>query len=83
MKKITQENVQLLFNKIWTLPFERVDDVVIAKLPKPNCVLPREKPVPKPKPMTKWQQYAKEKGFTKRKKTRLVWDEIVNVSSDK
>lgn len=79
MKKITQENTQLLINKIWQLPFERVDDVVIAKLPKPTYVIPREKPVPKPKGLTKWQAYAKEKGITKRKKTKLVWDDIVNV----
>lgn len=78
---LARDNTQILFNKIWTLPFERVDDVVITKLPKPAYVLPREKPVPKAKALTKWQQYAKDKGITKKKKTRLVWDELVNVSA--
>jgi len=81
LKSLARDNTQLLLNKIWTLPFERVDDVVIAKLPAPTFILPREKPVPKPKALTKWQTYAKDKGIVKRKKTKLVWDEIVNVST--
>lgn len=31
--------------------------------------------VPKPKPLTKWQQFAKEKGIQKKKKAKLSWDE--------
>ena len=80
LKALARDNTQLLLNKIWTLPFERVDDVVIAKLPPPSFLLPREKPVPKAKTPSKWEAYAKEKGIVKRKKTKLVWDEIVNVS---
>ena len=79
LKNLARDNTQLLINKIWTLPFERVDDVVITKLPKPEYVLPREKPVPKGKAMTKWEQYAKDKGITKKKKTKLVWDDLVKV----
>jgi len=78
LRSLARDNTQLLLNKVWTLPFERVDDVIIAKLPAPTFILPREKPVPKPRALTKWQTYAKEKGITKRKKTKLVWDEIVN-----
>jgi len=78
LKSLTRDNTQLLFNLVWTLPFERIDDVVIAKLSKPTFLLPREKPVPKPKPLSKWETYAKQKGVVKRKKTKLVWDEIVN-----
>lgn len=33
------------------------------------------KPVPKPKPLTKWQQFAKEKGIQKKKKGKLSWDD--------
>jgi len=78
LRSLARDNTQLLLNKIWTLPFERVDDVVIAKLPPPKYLLPREKPVPKAKQLSKWEQYAKDKGIVKRKKTKLVWDEIVN-----
>lgn len=79
LKALARDNTQLLLNRIWDLPFERVDDVVIAKLPPPSFLLPREKPVPKARAPTKWETYAKDKGITKRKKTKLVWDEIVNV----
>lgn len=70
-----------MLNRIFTLPVHRVDDVVVAELPKPAYIVPRSKHAPKPKPPTKWEAYAKEKGIQKKKKTRLVWDEIVKVSS--
>jgi len=54
-----------------------VDDVVITKLPKPTYLIPREKHLPKGNQLTKWETYAKEKGISKKKKTKLVWDEIV------
>lgn len=68
-------------NKIWELPTETVEEAIVAKLPVPKFVLPREKPLPKPKPLTKWQKYAQEKGITKTKKSKLAWDEILQVSS--
>lgn len=76
LKSLTRDNVQLLTNKIWELPVERVEDAIVAKLPKPEYVLPRSRAIPKPKPLTKWQQFAKEKGIrTKKKsKSKLKWD---------
>lgn len=79
LRTLARDNAQLLINEIWKLPFERVDDVIITKLPKATYILPREKPAPKAKTLTKWESYAKEKGITKRKKTKLVWDELVKV----
>ena len=35
----------------------------------------RAKPIPLPKKFTKWEQFAKEKGITNKKKARMVWDE--------
>ncbi|XP_072756779.1 ribosome biogenesis regulatory protein homolog [Anoplolepis gracilipes] len=77
LKDLTRDNVQLLINKIWELPIERVDEAIIAVLPKPQFVLPRSRIIPKPKPLTKWQQFAKQKGIqTKKKgKSKLKWDE--------
>merc|ERR1712241_542478 len=56
-----------------------------AKLPPPaaTTVLPREKPAPKPRVPTKWEQYAASKGINKTKNAkganaknpRLVWDD--------
>ncbi|KAF1779794.1 Ribosomal biogenesis regulatory protein [Phytophthora cactorum] len=47
----------------------------LAQLPVPETVIPREKPLPKPKVETKWEKFAKEKGIDKRKKSRKVFDE--------
>merc|ERR1719264_1980201 len=75
---LARDNTQLLLNSIWDLETERVEDAVTAKFPPPSTVLPREKPVPKPKAPTKWEKYAKEKGIDKKKKKdRLVWDDVV------
>ena len=46
-------------------------------MPPENTIVAREKPVPKPKPLTKWEKYAKEKGIQKQKKSKLVWDDVV------
>jgi hypothetical protein len=35
--------------------------------------------VPKDKPMTKWEQYAKTKNIKKRKKSTMVWDDQAKV----
>ena len=79
LASLARDNTQLLLNSIWVLETERVEDAVIAKFPPPSFPLPREKPIPKPKPMTKWEKYAKEKGIEKKKKKdRLVWDDVVN-----
>jgi len=50
----------------------------IAALPPPTFQCPREKPLPKVKADTKWEQFRKEKGIKKRKRSRMVWDEYVN-----
>ncbi|KAL4709902.1 hypothetical protein ACJJTC_003865 [Scirpophaga incertulas] len=75
LQSLTRDNTQLLINKIWELPTERIDEAIVVRLPKPLTVLPRAKPVPKPKPLTKWQEFAKQKGITKKKKDKLQWDE--------
>lgn len=75
LRSLARDNTQLLVNEIWKLPTERVEEVIVAKLPEPVTPLPREKPPPKPRPPTKWEQFAKLKGIQKKKKTNLVWDE--------
>lgn len=75
IKKLTRDNTQLLFNEIWKLPVERVQEAIVAKLPDATTILPREKKIPKAKPLTKWQQYAQLKGIQNRKRGAMVWDE--------
>ncbi|TYZ68719.1 hypothetical protein PybrP1_011974 [[Pythium] brassicae (nom. inval.)] len=70
-----RENVQLLVNRIFDLPREMSDMGPLAQLPAPALVIPREKPLPKPKVDTKWEKFAREKGIDKRKKSRMAFDE--------
>lgn len=55
--------------------FDKPKDTV--KLPAPLIKLPRSKPVPKPKPLTKWEKYRVEKGLPPRqKRSRMVFSEL-------
>eukprot|EP00795_Rhopilema_esculentum_P008932 gene8932-16564_t len=76
LEDLARDNAQLLFNEIWKLPVERYEDAIVAKIPKPITVLPREKPIPKAKPPTKWEIFAKKKGIQNKKRERMVWDEV-------
>lgn len=73
--KLARDNTQLLLNQVWELPTERVEETVVVKLPVQKTLLPRIKPIPKPRPLTKWEQFAKDKGIQKKKKAKLSWDE--------
>ncbi|CAG0903559.1 unnamed protein product [Cyprideis torosa] len=75
LREVARDNAQLMINRIWTLDVSRVDGVIVAKLPSPTIKLPRSKPAPKKRPLTKWEKFAKEKGIQKRKKSKLMWDE--------
>ncbi|KAJ8667400.1 hypothetical protein QAD02_009062 [Eretmocerus hayati] len=79
LKALTRDNVQLLVNKVWTLPTKCVEEVIVAELPKPTYILPRARKLPKPKPLTKWQQFAKDKGIRSKKKgkSKLKWDDLL------
>lgn len=75
LNTLARDNAQLLFNSIWKLPVTKVEGSVIAQLPDSTTILPREKPVPKPKPPTKWEAYAAKKGIQNKKRGRMLWDE--------
>lgn len=71
-----REGLQGLINALWDRPTTVSDEGVMASLPDIQTVLPREKPLPKPKELSKWDRFAKSKGIEKRpKKERMVWDE--------
>jgi regulator of ribosome biosynthesis len=38
-------------------------------------ILPRTYKIPEPKPETKWEKFAREKGIKKRKRERMLYDE--------
>lgn len=56
--------------------YDKASDEVA--LPKPVLTLPRILPIPKEKPLTKWEKYRQEKGIQSRKRRRMVWSEIAN-----
>ena len=70
-----RDGVQALLNALFALPSTPSPDGPVAKLPPPLTQLPRAKPLPKPKTLTKWEKFAKEKGISHRKKEKAVWDE--------
>ncbi|XP_066536245.1 ribosome biogenesis regulatory protein homolog [Hoplias malabaricus] len=76
LRALARDNTQLLLNEVWKLPADRTDNTLVVKLPEPTTRLPREKPPPKARPPTKWEQFARLKGIQKKKKTNLVWDEV-------
>ncbi|XP_067671031.1 ribosome biogenesis regulatory protein homolog [Haliotis asinina] len=76
LTNLSRDNTQLLLNRLWQLPTEKIDDAVVAQLPEAKTPIPREKPPPKPRAPSRWQEYAKLKGIVNRKKSRMVWDEV-------
>ncbi|XP_054714027.1 ribosome biogenesis regulatory protein homolog [Uloborus diversus] len=75
IKAIAAQGTQLLLDEIFKLPSEYHEHVPVAKLPEATTIIPREKPLPKAKRLTKWEAFAKAKGIKHKKKEKLVWDE--------
>lgn len=71
-----REGMQGLINALWERPTTVTDDGIMASLPEVQTVLPREKPLPKAKDLTKWEKFAKSKGISsKPRKHRMQFDE--------
>lgn len=78
LRALARGNAQLLVAQLWALPAERAggaDGPLVARLPEPAFRLPREKPPPRPRPPTRWEQFARLKGIRRRRRSGLVWDE--------
>ncbi|KAH7855413.1 hypothetical protein Vadar_024540 [Vaccinium darrowii] len=67
--------VQAVADALFNLPSIDDPDGPIVTLPQPTTRLPREKPLPKKKPPTKWELFAQKKGIVQRKKDKVVFDE--------
>lgn len=80
LAELTRDNVQLIVNELWQQPTERVEECIVARLPAPSFVLPRSRKCPVPKPLTKWEQFALDKGIQKTKKDKKVFDDELDVS---
>lgn len=87
LKDVARDNVQLLINQVLQLPVRRTVEsqasasnqdstMILFHLPEPTTELPREKPIPKAKAPTKWEQFAAKKGIQKKAKDgKLVFDD--------
>jgi len=75
LKEYTRDGTQLIINQIFKLPITSSDLGIMAELPEQVTVIPREKPLPKPKPPTRWERFAKAKGIQHHKKSKMVYDE--------
>jgi regulator of ribosome biosynthesis len=75
LQTLAQQGVQALLGTLFSLPTTSTPDGPLAQLPAIITLLPRSKPLPKPKPPTKWERFAAAKGITKTKRERKVWDE--------
>jgi regulator of ribosome biosynthesis len=69
---------QSLVNALWSLPSEAAPVGRVAELPRPSTPLPRQKPPPAPRPPTRWEAFAAQKGIVKKKRSKLVFDEDAN-----
>lgn len=69
------ELAQAVADALFALPATEDRDGPMVRLPPPTTRFPREKHLPRPKPPTKWEQFAKMKGITKHKKNKREWDE--------
>ncbi|KAL9647760.1 hypothetical protein ABK040_001376 [Willaertia magna] len=76
----SRENVQFLLNKLFELEGIRSDENgLLVKLPDTKIHLPREKPVPKEKELTRWQQFMLSKGLklkSDKNREKLVYDAV-------
>lgn len=87
LKEVARDNAQLLINQILSLPLKATTEshgsltgqnstMALIQLPEPSTELPREKAIPKEKPMTKWEKFAKIKGIkAKAKDGKMMYDE--------
>lgn len=79
LKQSARDSIQVLVNSLFASPTSLTDDGVVANLPTHLGVktnLPRAKRLPKPKPLTKWQKFANEKGIApKPQRDKVIFDE--------
>lgn len=79
LASLARDGAQSLINQLLTTcPLSSTPDGVLLSLPPPSTRLPREKPVPQPKPPTKWERFAAKKGIkpkTREQRRNLAFDE--------
>ncbi|KAM7205473.1 Ribosomal biogenesis regulatory protein [Naviculisporaceae sp. PSN 640] len=76
---VARDGAQSLINQLLTVcPISSTPDGVLLSLPPAHTPIPREKPVPQPKPETKWSAFAKRRGIapkTREQRRNLQYNE--------
>ncbi|RXW25405.1 hypothetical protein EST38_g440 [Candolleomyces aberdarensis] len=75
LQNLARDGIQVLIGNLFSLPITKSPDGPLAQLPTSVYQLPRAKPLPKPKPPTKWESFAAAKGISHRTRDRKEWDE--------
>lgn len=79
LAQIARDGAQSLINQLLaTCALKSTSDGVLLSLPPASTRLPREKPVPEPKPPTRWERFAAKKGIkpkTREQRRNLTFDE--------
>jgi len=79
LAEVARDGAQSLINQLLTTcALSSTKDGVLLSLPEPSTRLPREKPVPQPKPPTKWERFAAKKGIkpkTREQRRNITFDE--------
>ncbi|KAL2016527.1 hypothetical protein VTK56DRAFT_3421 [Thermocarpiscus australiensis] len=79
LASVARDGAQVLINQLLTTcAISSTPQGVFLSLPPPQTPLPREKPVPTPKPETKWQAFARRRGIkpkTREQRRNLQYNE--------
>ena len=79
LHKFSRDNVQLLLNRVFQLPLStdnKTGPMVILPAASENAVtLPRAMSLPKANVATRWEKFSADRGISKKKRSRMVWDE--------
>eukprot|EP01061_Rhynchopus_euleeides_P045865 TRINITY_DN8454_c0_g1_i1.p1 TRINITY_DN8454_c0_g1~~TRINITY_DN8454_c0_g1_i1.p1 ORF type:complete len:240 (+),score=112.77 TRINITY_DN8454_c0_g1_i1:48-722(+) len=73
---VATAHCQELVAKLFELPTAKSEGGRVAELPMGTTLVPREKPIPKEKELTKWEEFRLEKGIKKRKTEKKVFNEL-------
>jgi len=92
LKELSLKNIKLLMQNFYSLKSrkedafdDQPDDLKLydynksqfeINLPPSTTVFPRQKTLPAVKKLTRWEKFAKDKGIKKKKRSRLVYDEL-------
>lgn len=79
LTQLVQNCAKSFIKNMSKLPYENTEDGRLITLPLcQSIVLPRHRPLPAAQHKTRWQRFAQERNIHKTKRSKLVWDSLVN-----